>query len=813
MNRKGFQFFYFIISISLLFSLSACNFFGGKSSDNTRKVTFMISDEFLTSGNLLMYSRAENPSDFKVTDLKGGLNSIDIPDDGTYVLGILKASEISESARSIGGVISTLGNINIISSGLDSIPTSEDSRETIDLGDLTINQSDGSVQSSQGLEQIASATGIDPDILQNFGIFDNTLRKITNPDINGNNILDSDEELNWNLITEYSFTFLPGEIDYYSGMPVVSAADFFPDSFSWIFKCEYYPHYLTLEDNGPDRLVLPENSEGTDYIFATDSMYYLEFGTRYWTTFSYDLLPGSSAPFEGTYGINLNMKSGTTSGWEYDFSIENVSFLKPETNFNKFVFPILRIETDNQSRLQNLSIRWIKTDSGSFIPASPEEVDLMVDSIKISIPNWTANRTMLLCQDKSSSRWQIYIGSAAIATYEYKYSDVKDFYHFDDIVRDGVDTTFNESAETDSFYEGANLDLSEYNFQLELNSTTSNSITNLIYYDAAGNQYSFDYDNTAFKSTDYSFPDVSVGTWSKQSTSPFDGYLTGKAIAEENGYLYSAGGYDSDDGGLTDAVYYTKLNTDGTTGTWTAATPLPQTREDHTMVGSNGYLYIIGGQTQRYTDPQPEDTYIYKAVQNSDGSLGAWIKQTAELEEQMRDVTSVIVDSYLYLKSRTSETYKFEIQSNGDLNSLSTAYDQPTWSSDIFAYNGIFYQSSAISNPARITYAAIDSNGNIEDIKAGPTLTFGYNYFTQGYVSNDIIYALGKDSEDSPEVRVLGAKLLEDGSPGLWKEMQAIPLSGLLRESFVYNGYLFAIGGDWADEAPLEIWSAPIITP
>ncbi len=87
----------------------------------------------------------------------------------------------------------------------------------------------------------------------------------------------------------------------------------------------------------------------------------------------------------------------------------------------------------------------------------------------------------------------------------------------------------------------------------------------------------------------------SIGTWTAEADL-LPGNRAWGALQVANGYLYYYGGWDG--AAATNSVYYTQLNSDGTTTAWTTNTNnLPATRSDMMSFAYNGYLYSLGGST------------------------------------------------------------------------------------------------------------------------------------------------------------------------------------------------------------------------
>ncbi|MGH7157706.1 MAG: beta strand repeat-containing protein [Candidatus Saccharimonadales bacterium] len=88
-----------------------------------------------------------------------------------------------------------------------------------------------------------------------------------------------------------------------------------------------------------------------------------------------------------------------------------------------------------------------------------------------------------------------------------------------------------------------------------------------------------------------------------------------------NGYIYHIGGCDAGSGATT-TVYFARLNSDGSVGSWAATTVLPQSLCGNSATVYNGYIYVHGGGS---TAAISRD--VFYAKPNSDGTISAWITQ------------------------------------------------------------------------------------------------------------------------------------------------------------------------------------------
>jgi hypothetical protein len=92
------------------------------------------------------------------------------------------------------------------------------------------------------------------------------------------------------------------------------------------------------------------------------------------------------------------------------------------------------------------------------------------------------------------------------------------------------------------------------------------------------------------------------------------------ATVAYNGYIYKIGGYAS-----TKNVYYSKINSDGSLGSWTTGTSMNESRVGIQAAAYNGYIYTFGG-ASGYGYISPNNT-SYAPI-NSNGSIGPWNTNT-----------------------------------------------------------------------------------------------------------------------------------------------------------------------------------------
>jgi hypothetical protein len=133
--------------------------------------------------------------------------------------------------------------------------------------------------------------------------------------------------------------------------------------------------------------------------------------------------------------------------------------------------------------------------------------------------------------------------------------------------------------------------------------------------------------------------DGSIDSWVAATSLPEATY--GATSVVGNGYVYEIGG---DNGGsLVSNVYYAKLNSDGSLGAWQTGTSLPQARYGASSANFGGYVYVMGGDYS-----STNQSTIYYAKLNSDGSLGAWQTASNTIPDSLEFADSVAANGYIY---------------------------------------------------------------------------------------------------------------------------------------------------------------------
>ncbi len=243
--------------------------------------------------------------------------------------------------------------------------------------------------------------------------------------------------------------------------------------------------------------------------------------------------------------------------------------------------------------------------------------------------------------------------------------------------------------------------------------------------------------------------DGSVGDW--RTTSALPTSLSNATAVVYNGYVYVAGGQVSVT--LQNKVYYARLNTDGTLGSWQTGTNLPQAIQSQSSVVANGYLYMLGGSNNVINN---NINTIYYTKINADGSIGAWVTNGTNLPAATRGHTSVVANGYVYMiggnaSGGTTNVYYAKLNGDGSVGSWTSTNGLPA---------------------ARVGHSSMVANG--------------------------FVYAVGGDDTSNAQDEVYYAKLNDNGSLGTWSTNQYL-LPGvrgnISKNGVIENGYMYVLGG------------------
>ena len=297
--------------------------------------------------------------------------------------------------------------------------------------------------------------------------------------------------------------------------------------------------------------------------------------------------------------------------------------------------------------------------------------------------------------------------------------------------------------------------------------------------------------------------DGSVGSWTYTSANLLPTASTISQMVAYAGYLYVLGG--GSNSVTSNAVYFAKINTDGSYGSWTATSSLNTARARFQVFILNGYIYALGG-----TDAAKTTYYssTERAQINPNGSLSSWTFSTdmgVQLSDYMlaQDGDRVYTVAGYSNTTRIKNVYRIVVNSGGGgaLKSWATTTNLTSarYNNAIVIKNGFIYTSGGYGGGTylnTVQYAPINANGSIGAWASTTSFATGREaQAMQEY--NGFMYIFG-GSYDFPR-NYLGdvqyAPINADGTLGAWNTTTSLPIAGLAKTNVaMHNGYVYAGG-------------------
>ncbi len=296
---------------------------------------------------------------------------------------------------------------------------------------------------------------------------------------------------------------------------------------------------------------------------------------------------------------------------------------------------------------------------------------------------------------------------------------------------------------------------------------------------------------------------IGVGNW--KSTLNMPANITNSGSVLYKGYVYEIGGFN---GSVNlSAVYYSKINNNGTLLGWIGTTSLPNPTSGSVTIAYNGYLYEVGG----YADVSGTNTKVatvYYAKINSDGSLGSWQTESNSLPQGLAFDTGVEYDGYIYVSggqtptSNSQYVYYSQIQSNGSIGAWSTSANelptQDNYGSSV-VYNGYIYimGGNTGSGPSNVVYyTQIQSNANVGAWSSvSSTSDIPENIDSEASVVYDGYIFIFGGTTGSVTSAVYDTPINTNGTIGSWTNETPYSLSVENPTAVEYHGFVIIMGG------------------
>jgi len=301
----------------------------------------------------------------------------------------------------------------------------------------------------------------------------------------------------------------------------------------------------------------------------------------------------------------------------------------------------------------------------------------------------------------------------------------------------------------------------------------------------------------------YTFNSTGTGTFSGGFTTARQNH---SSIAY-NGYVYLTGGISG--GTIPNNDQYAPLNDNGTLGAWITTTTIPVSRESHSSVVSNGYIYVLGG-----IEGGGSLGTTYYAPIHADGSIGLYLSNSTLFTVRAQH-TSVVSGNYIFVigGDHRNDVFSAKINSAGalDLNSSTTAFPDVACGLDLspggrnghetVAYNDFIYVIGGFNGCYLndISVAPINSNGTLGTwSNAIPTLGSSFTSPRSAHTSvayKGFLYVIGGSNGGTNFNDVQFAPINTDGTLGAWTTTSSFATARYAHSSVVHNNFLYVIGG------------------
>lgn len=296
-------------------------------------------------------------------------------------------------------------------------------------------------------------------------------------------------------------------------------------------------------------------------------------------------------------------------------------------------------------------------------------------------------------------------------------------------------------------------------------------------------------------------------------------YLVGNSYGAGTNTVYAAicTGYNTNLGCSTSS-------TPGTLGNWQeSSVTLPQTIYTNTVVVDNGWLYSLGGDngTNRLAT-------VYFAPINSDGSIGSWITDSNNgLALATRYANGVAWDGYLFdvagatTGGDLTNTVEYAlVNSSGSgqmsVNSTGSSLTYGTDDAATTTYGNYIYEIGGCSTSSCPSSAVYYDNINQYGSMGGSWTSSGHTLpasidQASAVAYNNYLYVIGGNNGSVTNI-VYYAPIGSSGSVGTWCSGSCGTLPGNTEDAtlYVYDGYLFVVGGNNGTTYSSSIYEAPI---
>ena len=245
--------------------------------------------------------------------------------------------------------------------------------------------------------------------------------------------------------------------------------------------------------------------------------------------------------------------------------------------------------------------------------------------------------------------------------------------------------------------------------------------------------------------------DGTLSAWTNGGTLPGN-VCRSQAVVTKN-RVYLLGGDNSTYGGVNGTVYTAPINSDGSLGTWTTGPSLPGPLSFSQAIVTNTKVYLLGGYSSSNNTNGTATSAVYVANLNTDGTIGTWSTATS-LPGTLGRSQAIVTKNRVYLLGGTnspsvinwvSTVYTAPIQSDGTLGTWQVGTSLPIALGDsqaVITKNTVYLISGNDSAVTTIYTAPVNTDGTIGSWSASGNLPVGMGA-SQVITTNSRIYMIG----------------------------------------------------------------------
>ncbi|MBI5244035.1 MAG: T9SS type A sorting domain-containing protein [Elusimicrobia bacterium] len=267
-------------------------------------------------------------------------------------------------------------------------------------------------------------------------------------------------------------------------------------------------------------------------------------------------------------------------------------------------------------------------------------------------------------------------------------------------------------------------------------------------------------------------------------------------------------------------IYYTRIQRPGQLGIWTEGPQLPEFSLFHAAAASNGFLYVLGG--EHYNGRLQISNKVYVSRINSDGSPGAW-QNAAPLPQPLFLHNAAVWGGMIYVtggwssKGLSNQVYSASIQADGSLGPWSALSSLPeavythatVQDGTLYILGGVIHQGLDIQS--EVYYALIQPDKTLASWQTTTPLTDPLSNHAAA-VAGGRVYVLGGWTGQTATNAVHSAAILSNKALGDWEISTSLPAPLYMHAATVANDVLYVSGGSDGTRSRNEVYAMPLET-